>query len=55
MLYGLATVKKGVIFKSKSLELILEQMNNYSDAYIVEIEEETKPKRNFSEEFYELR
>lgn len=52
MIYGLATVKDGVIFKSWSLELVLEQMNQYPDSYIVELEEKPKSKRNYAEDFY---
>ena len=56
MRYGLATISSGIIFEYQSLEIILEQMSNYPDAYIVEIEEKPKPKRNYSEDFYnELR
>lgn len=57
MKYGLATTKDGVIFTSFSLDLVLEQMNEYPDAYIVELEEKKKTKRkNYSEDFYnELR
>ena len=51
MLYGLATIKDGIIFKSWSLDIILEQMSNYPDAYIVEIEEK-HDKNNYSEDFY---
>ena len=51
MLYGLATIKDGIIFKSWSLDIILEQMSNYPDAYIVEIEEK-RDKNNYSEDFY---
>ena len=52
MIYGLATVKDGIIFKSLSLELVLKQMNQYPNSYIVEIEEKPKQKRNYSEDFY---
>lgn len=52
MIYGLATVKDGVIFKSWSLELVLEQMNQHPGSYIVELEEKPKPKRNYAEDFY---
>lgn len=56
MKYGLATIKDGVIFTSFSLDLVLEQMNEYPDAYIVELEEKKKTKKNYSEDFYnELR
>lgn len=51
MLYGLATIKDGIIFKSWSLDIVLEQMSNYPDAYIVEIEEK-RDKNNYSEDFY---
>ena len=51
MIYGLATVKDGIIFKSWSLEMVLEQMNQYPDAYIVELEEKKKIKKNYSEDF----
>ena len=55
MKYGLATMKDGVIFTSRSLDIILEQMSVHPDSYIVEIEEKKDKKRNFSEEFYESR
>lgn len=56
MKYGLATIKDGVIFTSFSLDLVLEQMSKYPDAYIVELEEKKKTKTNYSEDFYnELR
>lgn len=55
MKYGLATMKDGVIFTSRSLDIILEQMSVHPDSYIVEIEEKKNKKRNFSEEFYESR
>lgn len=56
MKYGLATVKDGVIFTSFSLDLILEQMSEHPDSYIVELEEKKKTKRNYTEDFYnELR
>ena len=51
MIYGLATVKDGIIFRSSSLDMILEQMSFHPDAYIVEIEQK-KQKKNYSEEFY---
>ena len=51
MIYGLATIKDGVIFKSWSLDIILEQMENHPDSYIVELEEKKKPKKNYSEDF----
>lgn len=55
MKYGLATIKDGIIFTSFSLDLILEQMSEHPDAYIVELEEK-KVKKNYSEDFYnELR
>lgn len=52
MIYGLATVKDGILFKSSSLDMILEQMHFYPDAYIVEIEEHKKKKKDYSREFY---
>lgn len=52
MIYGLATVQDGVIFTSWSLDIILEQMNEYPDSYIVEIEEKTKKNKDYSEDFY---
>lgn len=56
MKYGLATTKDGIIFTSFSLDLILEQMSEYPDSYIVELEEKKKVKKNYSEDFYnELR
>lgn len=57
MKYGLATIKDGIIFTSFSLDLVLEQMSEYPDSYIVELEEKKKAKRrNYSEDFYnELR
>lgn len=56
MMYGLATIKDGIIFKSWSLDMILEQMNQYPDSYIVELEEKKQKKRDYSEDFYnELR
>lgn len=42
MIYGLATIKGGVIFTSKSLDMVLEEMGNYPDSFIVEIEEKQK-------------
>lgn len=51
MMYGLATIKDGVIFTSWSLDMILEQMQEHPDAYIVELEEKKKEKRNYSEDF----
>lgn len=55
MKYGLATIKDGVVFTSFSLDLVLEQMPEYPDSYIVEIEEK-RSKKNYSEDFYnELR
>lgn len=51
MIYGLATIKDGVIFKSWSLDIILEQMENHPDSYIVELEEKKKSKKNYSEDF----
>lgn len=51
MMYGLATIKDGIIFKSWSLEMILEQMQEHPDAYIVELEEKKKAKKNYSEDF----
>ena len=56
MKYGLATVQDGIIFTSFSWDLILEQMSEYPDSYIVEIEEKKRKKKNYSEDFYnELR
>ena len=56
MKYGLATIKDGIIFTSFSLDLVLEQMSEYPDSYIVELEEKKKTKKNYSEDFYnELR
>lgn len=52
MKYGLATVQDGIILTSFSLDLILEQMNEYPDAYIVEIEEKKHKQKNYSEDFY---
>lgn len=52
MKYGLATVQDGIIFTSFSLDLILEQMNEYPDAYIVELEEKKRKRRDYSEDFY---
>lgn len=52
MKYGLATVKDGIIFTSFSLDLVLEQMNEHPDAYIVELEEKKNVKKNYSEDFY---
>ena len=51
MIYGLATIKDGIIFKSWSLDLILEQMQEHPDSYIVELEEKKKEKRNYYEDF----
>lgn len=42
MIYGLATIKGGIIFTSKSLDMVLEEMGNYPDSFIVEIEEKQK-------------
>ena len=56
MKYGLATTKDGIIFTSFSLDLVLEQMSEHPDSYIVELEEKKKTKKNYSEDFYnELR
>lgn len=52
MKYGLATIKDGIVFTSWSLDMILEQMNEYPDAYIVEIEDKKRKKKNYSEDFY---
>ena len=52
MMYGLATIKDGIIFKSWSLDMVLEHMHEYPDAYIVEIEEKKRQKKkNYSEDF----
>ena len=57
MKYGLATIKDGIIFTSFSLDLVLEQMSEYPDSYIVELEyKKNEKRRNYSEYFYnELR
>ena len=51
MLYGLKTTNNEIVFQSKFVEDVLVQMKNYPNAYIVEIEEKPKKKRNYSEEF----
>ena len=56
MKYGLATIKDGIVFSSWSLDLVLEQMSEYPDAYLVELEEKKQKKKNYAEDFYnELR
>lgn len=52
MKYGLATIKDGIILTSWSLDFVLEQMNEYPDAYIVEVEEKKQHDKNYSEDFY---
>lgn len=56
MKYGLKTIQDGIIFTSYSLDMVLEQMETYPDAFIVEIEDKPNKQKNYSEDFYnELR
>lgn len=53
MLYGLRTIEEGIIYTSRYLSDVLQEMRSNPNAFIVEIEEKPKPKRDYSKEFLE--